>query len=282
MTDTTNETITVDQSGSVQTQGEVQTPSSDQVADTQTDADAQAPNPETDAPKQEPKKQEPKKPHGMQKRIDKLTYDARSAQREAEAMRLQNQQLQAQLAQAQLGRQQQPYPNQGQWQEPQEPWDEAAAMTQLTKDVRAAIEQEQAQNALVDRASTFIDSVSDPDVQDFLMSPNSGLTQEMGEVILELPPERGQALAAHLANNPQVVDQFLRMPVHMQAFQLATFEANASAQAAAAPQGQPAPKVSSAPSPAPTVSGASAAPKDPGKMTPDEYVIHRRKQKAQA
>ena len=281
MTDTATTAPVAEQSDSVQTQDGAQTPSPDLSADHQQGTDAPATDPDANAPPKEPVK---KKKHGLHKRIDELTGKQRQAERERDLAKANAQTLELQLRQMQQQQLRNPqmyqqpadpyaanpypqeaYPPQG----VQQPYDEEAAYKTLMDDIAKRTSAEQARAATEERALKFISEVKDPDTVDFLMSPNSGITDEMGEVILELPPERGQALAQALSNNPRIVSEIASLPVHLQATRLATMEAAAS-------NAPPAQAVSGAPAPAPTVGGKGAVSTDPSKMTPEEFVAWRR------
>lgn len=281
MTDTTQTAPEAEQSDSVQNQGsEPQFSSPDDPVVDQS-GDASASDPAEDAPKPEPKKTQ-----GWQKRIDKLTYEAREAQRTVEMERLQRQNLEYELAQLRAG-QQRPNPQQmpnDPFYDPnlsQQPIDPIANREQIIEEVQNRIVAQQQEQQLINRAADFIDEIPDPDVQAYLVSPHSGLTPEMAEVILALPKDRGSALATHLAHNQHVAEQLKALPVHMQAVQLATYEAQvAQAPAVRTEQAPPVSSVSQAPKPAPTVGGKGAVKKDPNKMSVEEWMKHRNKQVA--
>jgi len=82
--------------------------------------------------------------------------------------------------------------------------------------------------------------------------------------------EHGPAVVDHLAQHLDEADRLARLPPHIAALQLGRIEAKVSA-----PKAKP---VTNAPAPAPTLGGGAAAPKDPDKMTVEEWTAWRRSQ----
>lgn len=82
--------------------------------------------------------------------------------------------------------------------------------------------------------------------------------------------DHGPAIAYHLAQHLEEADQISRLPPHIAAVRIGRIEAQLSA-----PKPKP---VSQAPSPVPTVGGGSTVPKDPERMSIEEWTAWRNSQ----
>jgi hypothetical protein len=222
------------------------------------------------------------KPRGVQKRLDELTKNWRSAERERDhwrelAMRSFNQEKQA---------------------PPEIPppsksladfnFDESAYAKYLIEHATShaekvalerAKEQEQRQKA-TERLLTYKSKAAEfaknaPDFDQVAHNPDLPITDAMAEVIQQ--SDDGPALAYYLGKNPDIAYQISRLPPTLAAKELGRIEGVLSAKKEAVKPK----KVSEAPPPPNRLSGSEPAiEKDPDKMTAEEWLKWREKQLA--
>jgi hypothetical protein len=202
--------------------------------------------------------EEPRKPRGVQKRIDELTGNWRSAERERDHWR--------EVAMRQI---QSP-----QYQEPEPVYDDQVyypdvenvqplSPQSLLEQAKQLLRQEQEQQSMGEKAAKFKASVSDPETQDFLNSPYAPITTEMADIMLE--HENGAQIAGWLARNQSEAARIAKLPPHKQALALMS-----------AASTQPlAKRMTSAPAPIQRLAGKGAAAPAPENMSMDEYVAWR-------
>jgi hypothetical protein len=202
--------------------------------------------------------EEPRKPRGVQKRIDELTGNWRSAERERDHWR--------EVALRQMNAQQ--------YAEPEPVYDDQAyqydaeptqplSPQSLLEQAKAILRQEQEQQQMAEKTSKFKASVSDPETQEFLNSPYAPISQVMADIMLE--HEAGPQIASWLARNQSEAARIAQLPPHKQALALIT-----------AASTTPAPKrMTSAPAPVQRLAGKGAAAPSPDNMSMAEYVAWR-------
>lgn len=224
----------------------------------------------------------PKESKGVQKRLDELTKNWRSAERERDHWR--------ELALRSL---QQEKPSQPEIPPPTKTladfnFDESAYAKYLIEHATShaekvalerAKEQEQRQKATErllaykSKAAEFAKTA--PDFEQVAHNPDLPITDAMAEVIQQ--SDDGPALAYYLGKNPDIAYQISRLPPTLAAKELGRIEGMLlTKKEAAKPK-----KVSEAPPPPNRLSGSEPAiEKDPDKMTAEEWLKWREKQLA--
>jgi hypothetical protein len=203
--------------------------------------------------------EEPRKPRGVQKRIDELTGNWRSAERERDHWR----EVAMQTLQAPPQYQEPaPYYDEQAYQYEPEPVQPLSPQS-LLEQAKALLRQEQEQQAFAEKASNFKASVSDPETLDFLNSKHAFISDVMADIMLE--HEAGAQIAGWLARNQSEAARIAKLPPHKQALALIT-----------AASTTPAPKrMTSAPAPIQRLAGKGAAAPSPDNMSMAEYVAWR-------
>ena len=205
--------------------------------------------------------EEPRKPRGVQKRIDELTGNWRSAERERDHWR----EVAMQTLQAPP-----------QYQEPAPYYDEQAYQYEadpiqplspqsLLEQAKAILRQEQEQQAFAEKASNFKASVSDPETLDFLNSKHAYISDVMAEIMLE--HEAGSQIAGWLARNQSEAARIAQLPPHKQALALIN----------AASTTPPPKRVTNAPAPVQRLAGKGAAIPSADNMSMEEFIAWRSK-----
>lgn len=208
--------------------------------------------------------EEPRKPRGVQKRIDELTGNWRSAERERDHWR----QVAMQTLQA--------VP---QYQEPEPVYDEQAYQYEpepvqplspqsLLEQAKALLRQEQEQQTLAEKATQFKASVSDPETLDFLNSQYAPISQVMADIMLE--HDAGPQIAGWLARNQSEAARIAKLPPHKAALELLKVSEKATASKPV--------KTTAASAPVPTLGGRSAPDGDPSKMSTEQWMKWRQSQ----
>lgn len=213
----------------------------------------------------------PPEKSGTQKRIDQLTWQAREAERRAQA-------AEQQLASRPTPEAPQPggKPTLDQYDD-YDGYVEALAGFKAEESVRAMQAQQskahqQAQEAtrgqnFRQKADAF--TVDHPDFNQVVFdNPYLPVTPEMKQVIET--SEKGPDLAYHLGQNPQEAARIAQMSPIMQAAELGKMEATLSL-----------PKVrttTGAPPPIQAIGGGEAGQKDPSKMSTAEFIAYRNEQ----
>jgi hypothetical protein len=208
--------------------------------------------------------EEPRKPRGVQKRIDELTGNWRSAERERDHWR--------EVAMQSL----QPVQ---QYVEPEPFYDEQgfypdATQVQplspqsLLEQAKQLLRQEQEQQQIGQKSENFKASVSDPETLEFLNSPYAPISNVMAEIMIE--HDAGPQIAGWLARNQSEAARIAKLPPHKQALELLKVSDKATAPKAV--------KTTSASAPVPTVGGRAAPDGDPSKMTTEQWMKWRQNQ----
>lgn len=209
----------------------------------------------------------------VQKRINELTRNWRSAERERDFYRQQFEA--AQKVQPASAPQSDKPPTLADYNFDSDAW--AAAHEQyVSKRVESIAERkfreqesqrntQQAQQEFDRRADVFVKE--HPDFHEAISS--LGSTVQFSPQIVEAIAysEHGPAVAYHLANHLDEADRIARLPAHLAALQLGRIEALVSA-----PKPKP---VTRAPDPAPVVGGGSTASKDPERLSIEEWMAWR-------
>lgn len=141
--------------------------------------------------------------------------------------------------------------------------------SQLTQRQQQEAQQRQAEElarSFDQRSEAF--AKEHPDYNDAIDALQGTLPEYVGVAIGH--SEHGPAIAYHLANHPQELAQVLNLPPPAALVALGRIEARVST-----PKTKP---VTNAPSPAPTVGGGAAAPKDPERMSVEDWLVWRRSQ----
>lgn len=203
--------------------------------------------------------EEPRKPRGVQKRIDELTGNWRSAERERDHWREVAMQTMQNAQQYQIPTP--VYDDQGY--DYTEQAAQPLSIEAIIQQAKEAIVAEQRKAELSQKAESFKASVSDPETQDFLNSPYAPITQEMADIMLE--HESGAQIAYWLARNQSEAARIAQLPPHKQALALITASSKAT----------PPKRVTSAPAPIQRVAGKGAAAPSAENMSMEEYVAWR-------
>lgn len=210
---------------------------------------------ETDAHAEPQNDDEPRRARGVQKRIDELTGNWRSTERERDHWReVAMQALQGQQAPIQEQvYDDQSYVDYGSQEQPLS----AAALLQQAKELLRA---EQDQQGFTQKVQSFKANVSDPEAQEFLDSEFAPITRVMSDVMLDR--EDGPQIAVWLSRNQSEAARIAALPAHKQV--LALLEASQKVTVK--------PKVTGAPAPIETIGGRSAPNVDPDKMTTEQWM----------
>lgn len=249
---------------------------------TETQEAAQTPTAEqVETQEQEDRARDEKGRFVPQERVNEITRARREAERNWQSAERRAQELETQLAQYKS------QPSQSQGAEPPsladfnydtDAWSRAItqyaisqASTSAEQRLREqATQQTQAQvvQQFEERSRDFAAAHTDYDKAIEDLGRNVRFSPEVVEAIAT--SDHGPAIAYHLANHLDEADRIARLPAHLAAVQLGRIEAQVSA-----PKPKP---VTNAPNPTPTLGGGTAAPRDPERMTVEEWMAHRNTQ----
>ena len=208
--------------------------------------------------------EEPRKPRGVQKRIDELTGNWRSAERERDHWREVAMQT---LQGAQQYQEPEPFYDDQAYQYQPDPVQPLSPQS-LLEQAKQLLRQEQEQQEIGQKAANFKASVSDPETLDFLNSPYAPISTVMAEIMLE--HDAGPQIAGWLARNQSEAARIAKLPPHKQALELLKASEKATA---------PKPvRTTSASAPVPTLGGRASPDADPSKMSTEQWMKWRQSQ----
>ena len=237
------------------------------------EAEAQQPEPE-DAPA---------KPKGVQKRIDELTHNWRSAERDRDYWRdlaVRNQSPAPAQSEKQSAQQSEPPPtlesvgfDEAVYQQKMTEWVQGSieaqfqAREQQAQQGAAESERQQRQQAFQQKAGSF--AADKADYYDVAHNPSLPVSDTMADAITLM--DDGPQVLYHLGKNPQEAARISQLPSNLQALELGRLEARLS---------MPQPKTaSSSPPPIkPLSAGGESVTKSPDEMTTKEWLDWRNKQ----
>ena len=225
----------------------------------------------------------PAKPKGVQKRIDELTHNWRSAERDRDYWRdlaVRNQSPDNPQPKQQIAQQAAPPPtlegvgfDEAVYQQKMVEWVQGnieaqfQAREQQAQQQTAEIERQQRHSAFQQKAGTFAAKAAD--YYDVAHNPSLPVSDVMADAITQM--DDGPQVLYHLGKNPQEAARISQLPANLQALELGRLEARLSLP-------QPKTASNSPPPIKPLNAGGESVTKSPDEMTTKEWLEWRNKQ----